>query len=109
MNLCALLQVHESDPYLGLILVASDDGLVRGWRGFGERGEESIVSGFKAIPEYEIPSGTSRTMVGLREGSCSEGWIERAEEREGWAQICVGACAHANNCMSAVHLYRKVC
>ena len=32
--------LHESDPRLGLIMVASDDGMLRGWRGFGERGDE---------------------------------------------------------------------
>ena len=39
--------VHEGDPHLGLILVASNDGMVRGWRGFGERGNEEIVSGWQ--------------------------------------------------------------
>jgi len=37
-RITALEIVHESDPHLGLVLVGSDDGVVRGWRGFGERG-----------------------------------------------------------------------
>jgi hypothetical protein len=32
----------------------SDDGLIRGWRGFGERGRESVVTGWKAIPEQPL-------------------------------------------------------
>jgi len=46
--------VHEGDPHLGLILVASNDGMVRGWRGFGERGYETIVSGWQAMPELQM-------------------------------------------------------
>ncbi len=46
--------VHEGDPHLGLILVASSDGMVRGWRGFGERGYETIVSGWQAMPELQM-------------------------------------------------------
>lgn len=50
-RLTSLLLLNESDPHLGLILVGSDDGIVRAWRGFGQRGEETLVGGWKTVPD----------------------------------------------------------
>ena len=50
-HISSLLLLNECDANLGLLLIASDDGMVRGWRCFGQSGEEKLVTGWKAAPE----------------------------------------------------------
>lgn len=50
-RISSMTLLNESDPHLGLLFVATNDGVVRAWRGFAQDGEESLVAGFKAMPE----------------------------------------------------------
>jgi WD40 repeat protein len=55
----SLALMDESDPLLGLLFVATNDGIVRAWRGFGQDGEETLVAAFKAMPEMS-PAADNR-------------------------------------------------